>query len=58
MGATVKLKEVKYFPFYRHEDHRPVLPFADFLSVLSKERDTYQKGTLPNMLLKEIGNSL
>jgi hypothetical protein len=58
MGATVKLKEVKYFPFYRHEDHRPVLPFADFLSVLAKERETYEKGTLPNMLLKEIGNSL
>jgi hypothetical protein len=58
MGATVKLKEVKYFPFYRHEDHRPVLPFADFLGVLAKERETYPKGTLPNMLLKEIGNSL
>ena len=59
MGCRrLKLLDVRYFPFLRHEDCRPVLPFADHLGMLNRVRATHPKGSLPNMLYKEMANSL
>jgi hypothetical protein len=58
LGATVKLREVRWFPPYHGADGKPVRPFAAFISRLNKERQGYAKGTLENVLYKEVANSL
>jgi hypothetical protein len=58
LGATVKLREVRWFPPYHGADGKPVRPFADFIGRLNQERRGYAKGTLENILYKEVANSL
>jgi hypothetical protein len=58
MGCRLDCKEVRYFPFLRHEDRTPLLPFTPYLAALNQERNKHPKGSLPNMLYKEMANSL
>jgi hypothetical protein len=58
LGATLDLREVHYFPFPRHEDARPILPFADYLALLTQLRAGYPRGSFQNLVLKEMANSI
>jgi hypothetical protein len=57
MGATLRFKEVRYFQS-AIVDGEVYLPFADYIGMLNRERKVSGKGSLDDMLYKELANSL
>jgi hypothetical protein len=58
LGAKLRFSDVRSFPAQRGEDQRVVLPFAEFIGRLNQARSATAKGSLENMLYKELANSL
>jgi hypothetical protein len=52
VGCEFKIKEIKHIPFQKDK------PFFDCIKELQAFRGKYEKGTINNLLFKEIGNSL
>jgi hypothetical protein len=58
MGAKLNIRDVLYFPPFKDDDGRAVLPFAQHIGNLNRLRREHKRGTLPNMLYKEAANSI
>lgn len=61
-GATIKIKDIYHIPFKKKAalDGTIVIekPFHDCIRKIQGERSKYPKGTIGNVLWKEIGNSI
>lgn len=58
MGAKIKIIEARCFASQMHSKTKEVqLAFASFLGQLTRQRATTKKGSLENLLLKELANS-
>lgn len=56
MGAKVEILESAYFPPLLDVDMNVVMAFAGYLGQLASERAKHPKGSIGNLLCKELGN--
>jgi hypothetical protein len=57
LGALVKVWYAEWFPPLRDKRRVTLLAFADFLSTITQKRAQEPKGSLRNLMLKEVANS-
>lgn len=57
MGAKVEILESAFFPPLLDADMNVVMAFAGYLGQLASERAKHPKGSIGNLLCKELGNS-
>lgn len=57
IGAKVEILESAYFPPLLDADMNVVMAFAGYLGQLASERAKHPKGSIGNLLCKELGNS-
>jgi hypothetical protein len=57
-GCKFKIKDINFRPFRKSEDTYEVKPFETVLNLVQEKRREYQKGTISNLMYKEIGNSI
>ena len=62
-GCKFKIDEIYYIPFTKIEDSKgkiigTVRPFKKCIKELQNKRVTYAKGTINNLIYKEIGNAI
>jgi hypothetical protein len=55
--CVFKLYDIHYTPFTKSEykDHKP---FSSILTIVQEQRREHEKGTISNLIYKEIGNSI
>jgi hypothetical protein len=62
MGCEFKLEDIYYIPFTCFADNDGIVhikkPFKNCIKELQNKRVTYAKGTINNLIYKEIGNSI
>ena len=57
-GCKFKMKDINIIPFRKSEYSGTVKPFEMIIKQVQEKRREYPKGTLNNLMYKEIGNSI
>ena len=57
-NCRIKITEIIYTPFLSYSETTDVKPFRDILKLVQEQRREHAKGTISNLMYKEIGNSI
>lgn len=56
-GAEIEILREEHFPPLRNTHGEPILCFAEFFTIMIRERNKYPKKSLENLIYKELANS-
>ena len=56
-GCKFQISEIYYTPF-RSSEYKDCKPFTNILNFVQEQRREHEKGTVSNLMYKEIGNSI
>ncbi|MFB9570675.1 hypothetical protein ACFFRS_27235, partial [Saccharopolyspora hordei] len=56
-GAEIEILHQEHFTPLRQADGKPILCFAEFFTIMIRERNKYPKKSLENLIYKELANS-
>jgi len=57
-GCKLQIKDIHYLPFLTHEEYSGLKPFDSVVRIVQEKRREYPKGTISNLMYKEIGNGI
>jgi hypothetical protein len=57
-GCRLKIEDIHLVPFSKKENSANTKPFESILKMVQEKRREYEKGTISNLMFKEIGNSI
>ena len=57
-GCKFDIHDIHLIPFSQCEFNKEIKPFGSILKLIQERRREYPKGTISNLIYKEIGNSI